>query len=167
VRAPGLLLALAFGLAGSAAALAAAPAWTGLDWLIGDWTADGDASQGAGGFTFAKEAGGQIIVRRNFADYPARDGKPAERHDDLMVIWQEGGSARATYWDSEGHQIHYAVSAPTTDEVDFVSDDPAGPRYRLRYRRTGPGLQGSFEVAPPNARETFRPYLAWTAHRGG
>ena len=160
-----LLLVFCLWLGGSAAALATTPAWTGLDWLIGDWTANGDPSQGTGGFTFAREAGGQILVRRNFADYPAQGAKPAERHDDLMVIYLEGPQTRAIYWDSEGHQIHYGVSTPAAGQVDFVSDDSAGPRYRLRYRKTGPGLQGSFEVAPPNARETFQPYLSWTAAR--
>ena len=54
---------------------------------------------------------------------------------------------------------------PAAGEVDFVSDDPSGPRYRLRYLKTGPGLQGSFEVAPANARDSFQPYLAGTATR--
>ena len=161
----GLLLVISLWLGGSAAAFAAPPAWAELDWLIGDWTANGDPSQGTGGFTFAREAGGQILIRRNFADYPAQGGKPAERHDDLMVIYHEGPQTRAIYWDSEGHQIHYGVSTPAVGEVDFVSDDPSGPRYRLRYRKTGQGLQGSFEVAAPNARETFQPYLSWTAAR--
>lgn len=160
-----LILALSLWLGGSTLALAAAPAWTGLDWLVGEWTATGDPAQGTGGFSFAKEAGGQVIVRRNFADEPARPGKTAERHDDLMVIWQEGPATRATYWDSEGHQIHYAVSAPAAGEVDFISDDASGPRYRLRYFKTPDGLKGGFEIAPPNAREAFQPYLAWTARR--
>jgi len=161
----GLMLALGLWLGSLTVAQAATPAWTGLDWLIGSWTATGDPSQGTGGFTFAKEAGGQVIVRRNFADEPAQGGKPPERHDDLMVIYLDGGAARATYWDSEGHQIHYAVSTPATGQVDFVSDDPAGPRYRLRYLKSDAGLTGSFEVAPPNAREGFQPYLHWTAAR--
>ncbi len=160
-----LWLAIGLWLAGSALALAAPPAWTGFDWLIGDWTASSDPSQGTGGFTFAREAGGQVIVRRNFADEPAKGGRSAQRHDDLMVIYLDGAATRAIYWDSEGHQIHYGVSAPAAGEVDFVSDDPSGPRYRLRYLKTGPGLQGSFEVAPANARDSFQPYLAGTATR--
>ncbi len=161
----GLMLGFSLWLFASSAASAAPPGWDSLDWLVGRWTADGDPSQGTGGFSFSKEAGGQIIVRRNFADYPARPGKPAEHHEDLMVIWQEAAATRATYWDSEGHQIHYAVTAPAAGEVDFVSDDTAGPGYRLRYQRRGADLEGSFEIAPPDKRDAFLPYLAWTAAR--
>lgn len=65
--------------------VAAALATTGLkaadrapyDWLLGSWTGvGGGAELGAGGFSFAPEAGGQVIVRRNFAAYPAQNGKP-------------------------------------------------------------------------------------------
>jgi hypothetical protein len=84
-----------------------------------------------------------------------------------MVIYREGPALRATYWDSEGQTIHYAVSAPQAGEVVFLSDDPAGPRFRLTYRKTADGLAGRFEIAPPPARDQFHEYLAWMATRGG
>ncbi len=140
----------------------ASPGGGQLDWLIGDWTgAGGSTLQGAGGFSFKPEAGGQVIVRRNVADYPAQNGKPAFRHEDLMVI--DGLTAR--YWDSEGQTIHYALAEPEPGVVVFLSDDAAGPRFRLTYRRTSMGLNGSFEIAPPDHRDQFRPYLTWTATR--
>jgi hypothetical protein len=146
----------------------ATPDWRGFDWLLGAWTADGGGAQpgtpqGQGGFSFTPDAGGQVIVRKNFADYPAQGGKPAERHDDLMVIFREGGAERATYWDSEGHIIHYAVTAPAPGRVVFESDDPAGPKYRITYRQTPAGLEGEFALSPD--RQTFKPYLTWTAHK--
>ncbi|HEY3950964.1 hypothetical protein [Phenylobacterium sp.] len=152
-------------LAGAAAAQnPPKPDWSQLAWLEGDWTAVGGAP-GKGGFSFRPEAGGWLLVRRNFADYPAQGGKPAEHHEDLLVMSREGAADRATYWDSEGHVIHYAASAPAAGEALFVSDDPAGPRYRLSYRRTAGGLAGRFEIAPPNARDQFKTYLEWTAVR--
>lgn len=151
-------------LAVAGTARAAEPGWKPLSWLVGEWKGEGGGAQiGQGGFSFEPDAGGQVLVRRNFAAYPAQNGKPASRHDDLMVIAGEGGQLRATYWDSEGQTIHYAVSAASPDEVVFVSDDAAGPRFRLSYRKTANGLAGRFEIAPPTARDRFSDYLAWTA----
>lgn len=155
---------LAVTLAGPARA--AAPDWSAFDWLVGHWTAEGGGvQQGQGGFSFDREAGGQVLVRRNFAEYPAHDGKPPERHEDLMVIAWEGPTVRATYWDSEGHAIHYRLTSPSAGQAVFLSDDPEGPRFRLSYQRTEAGLKGRFEIAPPNDREHFADYLAWTARR--
>src|SRR5665213_1313187 len=158
-------LGLALLLAGPGAA--ATSPWSDLAWLEGRWTAQGGGGPGqaSGGFSFLPEAGGQVLVRRNFADYPAQGGKPAQRHDDLMVIYHEGPATRATYWDSEGQTIHYVVTAPAPGEAVFVSDDPAGPRFRLSYHRAGEGLQGRFEIAPPGARDAFKTYLSWGATR--
>jgi hypothetical protein len=74
-------------------ALAAAPDWSGLSWLFGRWVAvGGGAEQGSGGFSFEPEAGGEVVVRSNRADYPARDGRPGGHHEYLMVIWRDAPS---------------------------------------------------------------------------
>ena len=155
-------LALAF-----AAGAHAAPGWERLDWLIGSWTAaGGGARQGAGDFTFTLEADGQELVRRSYTDYPAREGKPAGRHEDTMVIERlPRGRMRATDRDDDGHVIHYEVRAPEPGSLEFVSTDPTGPRYRLTYRSAPVGLEIWFEIAPPNDRDRFRPDLHWTARR--
>jgi hypothetical protein len=160
-----LLVALGLALACGSTVSAAQPAWSGLRWLEGDWSAQGGGGPGraSGGFSFHAEAGGQVLVRRNFADYPAQDGKPASRHDDLMVIYAEGDSTKATYWDSEGQTIRYAVTTPAPGEAVFVSEAAQGPRFRLSYHATVQGLEGRFEIAPPSAREVFKTYLTWTA----
>ncbi len=157
----GLMVALA--LQGGALAAAASP----MDWLIGRWVADGGgAEQGTGTFSFLPDAGHTVIVRRNLADYPAQNGKPASHHSDLMVIYRDDRGPRADYWDSEGHTIHYAVSLDgPSGEVVFLSDPGAGPRYRLTYRQKGSGLEGQFEIAPPNAPDQFKSYLTWRAKR--
>jgi hypothetical protein len=158
---------LALGLIG-ASAHAATGDFGPLSWLVGRWTgAGGGAQQGSGGFSFLPEAGGAVLVRHNVADYPAQNGRPAQHHEDLMVIFRDGPAWRATCWDSEGQTIHYAVSTPSADEAVFVSDDPSGPRFRLSYRRTAQGLAGRFEIAPPPGRDRFADYLTWTAVRGG
>lgn len=154
-------------LALAAPARAAQSVWPGLDWLEGRWVGDGGgARQGAGAFSFTPEAGGQIVVRRNSADYPPQDGRPAQRHEDLMVIFRDGEAVRAAYWDSEGQKIRYAVSFPEAGVVSFVSEPGPGPRFRLTYRNRGGGrLDGLFQIAQPEEPEGFRTYLAWTARR--
>jgi hypothetical protein len=140
--------------------------WQGLGWLEGQWTASGGGAQAAiGGFSFSREAGGRVLMRRNFADYPAQNGQPASRHEDLMVVERGEGGLRATYWDDEGHTIHYAVTTPSDGAVMFLSTDTAGPHYRLSYKRTVTGLEGRFEIAPADKAANFQTYLSWTARR--
>ena len=155
---------LAFSLAGAARAEPAA--WAGLGWLTGSWIGEGGgAQQGAGGFSFTPEAAGKVLIRRNVADYPAQGGKPAQHHEDFMVIFPQGERVEADYWDSEGQRIHYVVSSPQAGEVVFLSDAGPGPRFRLTYRQRGPALDGQFEIAPPGKLDQFASYLTWTARR--
>ena len=154
-----------------AAALSAAPSpdpWAALRYLAGEWKGEGGGAPGqasAGGFTFHFDLQGKVFVRTSFAEYPAAAGRPAFRHDDLMVIYEENGP-RAIYFDNEDHVIRYRVIA-ATDAVTFVSDPaPSAPRYRLTYRRTGAATVSiRFEIAPSGKPEAFAPYLDATARR--
>jgi hypothetical protein len=138
-----------------------------LGWLVGAWDGEGGGAQqkGAGGFSFTPDISGHVLVRRNVAEYPAADGKPASRHDDLMVIYQDGRWLKADYWDSEGHVIRYTVQTVTPRSVVFLSETAPGPRYRLTYRRSDTGLAGAFEIAEPSDPGHFHDALAWTARR--
>ncbi len=141
-----------------------------LRFLLGDWQADGGGKPGeaSGGFTFAPSLQDRVIVRTNYAEYPAAGDKPSSRHDDLMVLYAtESGEFRADYYDSEGHVIHYAGSTPSVGELTLVSEVVRGaPRFRLSYKLGADGkLDGRFEVAPPGQPDSFAPYLAWTARR--
>jgi len=101
----------------------------GLDTLIGDWTGVGAGTPGQGerGFTFARELQGKVLVRHNFAQYPATKDRPAYRHDDLMVIYEDASKVRrADYWDNESHVIRYAV-AVSPDGCDIVFESPRSP----------------------------------------
>lgn len=143
------------------------PALKPFGFLQGDWDAVPGPSGETGAFSFKPGAQGHILVRTNFANYPASAGKPASRHDDLMVIAPDGDTIRADYFDSEGHVIRYTVRPVGSGEVLFTSEiKPNQPRYRLRYKSSGAAsLAGQFEVAPPGEPESFKPYLTWTGRR--
>lgn len=135
--------------------------------LLGRWIAGGDQAGATGGFAFALNVQNHVIVRTNYSNTPAANGRPASRHDDLLVIYAEGDAVKADYFDSEGHVIRYVVTAKP-DSIVFVSEVASGqPRYRLTYRRgsTIDALTGTFEIAPPGTVDAFAPYLSWSAHR--
>src|SRR5262249_17039698 len=95
-------------------------------------------------------------------------GRPAEKHEDLMVIYPEPGSRhfRADYYDSEGHVIHYSV-APNDSGLVFVSSSSSpGPRFRLTYALAENKTVGvKFEIASPGKASQFRTYLEGTVRR--
>jgi hypothetical protein len=138
-----------------------------LTFLLGDWDAIGLPAGESGAFNFSLAVQDRIIVRTNYAKNPARDGKPATRHDDLMVIFVEGNAVKADYFDSEQHVIHYVVQPRGPKDVVFLSEAKAGePRYRLSYVLAANGqLKGSFEIALAEAPDAFKPMLAWTARK--
>jgi hypothetical protein len=140
--------------------------------LIGAWVstegAGGNASPGSptGNTVFSRGLLDRVIIRNSFAAYPAVAGKPAYRHEDLLVIFVEGDSTiKAEYFDNEGHSIHYTLESPAPGKAVFLSlNSPGVPRYRLTYALTSAGsLDGAFEIAPPGAGGNFAPYLKWTS----
>ncbi len=144
--------------------------WAALRFLMGEWVAEGDPSQGKGGFSLTPDLQGKILVRKNHAEYEATAERPAIVHDDLMIIYPEatGSHLRASYFDNEGHVIHYAV-LPLEDgkAVEFLSDaSPVHPSYRLTYveQRVGRVLL-RFEIAPPGVPPTFSTYIESTVRR--
>ena len=149
-----------------------AKAWASFENLIGDWEGEGEGQpgQGTGGFTFLPDLQNHILVRRNHAAYPATKDRPAFTHDDLMVVYRDSDDSppKAVYFDSEGHVIHYSVTASADHKtIEFVSEAlPSSPRYRLTYFMTGGGaLTLKFEVAPPGKPDSFSTYIEAKAKR--
>lgn len=139
--------------------------WQSIGFLLGDWTAEPDATGAKGAFSFHLDLSGRVVERRGFAEYPAASGRL--RHEDLMILYPPpapGGPINAIYFDSEGHTIHYSVTT-SLQSVVFESDpsDP-GPRFRLSYKQDGNRLDGTFEIRAPG-KPDYQPYLAWKASR--
>lgn len=139
-----------------------------LAFLVGEWDASGSGQPGSatGSFAFRWSLQDRVMVRTSFAEYPAAGGRPASRHDDLMIIYLSGTGVRADYYDSEGHVIRYAVRSPAPGQAVFLSDGAAGePRFRLTYTQTADGgLDGQFESADPGT-TTFKTYLKWHSRK--
>ena len=137
-----------------------------LAFLIGEWTGVGSGApgQGSGGFSFLPDQDGKILVRKNRADYPAANGRPAFSHTDLMIVYKDDGEPqlRAIYFDTEDHVIHYSVEpSPDGSSVRFLSKN-----FRLTYRKTGPDtLAIKFEISPLDKPGDFRAYIDATARR--
>jgi len=141
-----------------------------LRFLVGDWPATGGGAPGeaSGGFAFESRLQDRVLVRTNHADYPAAAGRPASRHEDLMILYaSDAGAIRADYYDSEGHVIRYTGEVPAPNHLTLVSEaSDHAPRFRLSYSLGEDGvLSGRFEVAPPGKPDAFAPYLSWTAKR--
>ena len=138
----------------------------GIVGLAGEWVGAGTGApgEGKGGFTFEQELQGRVLVRRNFAEYPAAKDRPAYRHDDLMVIYDEG--RRADYWDNENHVIRYAVQT-SSDGCSITFESPRSTTeaaYKLTYTYKSPDeVSIGFQIAP--AGKEFGNYIMASARR--
>lgn len=142
----------------------------GLDGLVGEWQASGGGQPGqaAGLASFTPELQGKILVRRSYAEYPASKDKPAYRHDDLLIIYEDAAtkSKRAIYFDNEGHVINYTVATSADGcTISLLSaPEESAPGYRLTYlEKSANQLDGKFEVAAPG--KEFATYLQWSSRR--
>jgi hypothetical protein len=150
----------------------APPDWQTWSFLMGNWigAGNGQPGQGSGGFTFKPDLQQRVLLRTNYAEYPATKDRPAYRHDDLMVIYHETPASpnEAIYFDSEGHVIQYAVQIDASAKTAiFLSRSEAGsPRYRLTYLSKAPdAVTIKFEVASPDKPDQFQTYIEATAKR--
>ncbi len=149
----------------AAASHAVKDTWAPLRFLVGEWVGEGSGKpgEGLGGFTFAPELGGKVLVRKNWSSFPPKPGEmEGTRHEDLMVVFPAGGALKATYWDNEGHVIQYTVTTEA-DRAIFESDEaPGAPRFKLVYEaQKDKRVKIQFLVAPPG--KTYQPYITATA----
>lgn len=161
---------LPFLLAGSPLFAAEPAELAPYSFLVGEWVASGSGQPGTGVGTavFSRSLQDRVMLRTSYAEYPPADGRPASRHDDLMIIYvSPGGGVRADYYDNEGHVIRYAVQSPAAGQAVFLSEsDGTTPRFRLSYHLEPKGvLKGEFAIATPDATEDFHPYLTWQSRQ--
>jgi hypothetical protein len=140
--------------------------------LLGNWTGEGKGApgQGKGRFSFNTDLQGKILVRKHRAEVAGAGGKPSLIHDDLMVIYPQGGRGpmHAIYFDSEGHVIDYSATfSQDKKTLTLVSAPRPGiPRFRLSYvKRDEGGLAIKFEIAPPGKPDAFKTYTEGSAVR--
>ncbi len=151
----------------------AADPWQPIQFLVGEWTAEGrgDPGRGSGSFSFRFDLDRKIMIRLNRSDYPATKERPAFSHGDLMVIYPDPKDSgfRAIYFDNEGHIIEYGVKIPSEGTAEFVNSAARGsPRFRLTYTKsTGDALTVKFEIAPPDHPDSFKTYLEGSARPTG
>ena len=144
--------------------------WADFRFLIGTWVSEARPEEGSGSFTLEPDLGGKILLRRNIADLSAGKGRPAAKHEDLMIVYREPGGKtfRASYFDNEGHVIEYSVSSsPDKKGLVFVSNaDRPGPRFRLTYTKGEEDkVAVKFEIAPPGKADQFKTYLEGSVRR--
>src|SRR5674476_713070 len=78
--------------------------------LIGEWVGTGGGSisgKGAGSSIFKFDLDSNLIIRENYAQYPAQNDNPAYTHKDLMIIYYQSSKPKAVYFDNEKHVINY------------------------------------------------------------
>jgi hypothetical protein len=125
----------------------------------------GKASKGW--FTLAADCAGEILMRKNHAEYPVASARPAFSDHDLMIAFCDKGATKASHEDGENYAIHYDVSfSPDKKEIIFLGEKgAAGPRYRLTYEDMKSGtVKVLFEIAPPDKPGKFAKYVEATVH---
>ena len=120
-----------------------------LAFMIGEWKSVGDPSGPDAGGTSSIEPdlSGRLLIRRDHVLTTA-----GQAFDIYMAMYDDGGSLRAEFVDTEGHVIHYAVTpAPDGRSAVFVAPaSQSGPGFRLTYAAApGERLHIRCEIAPP------------------
>lgn len=111
--------------------------WAKWDWLIGEWTGEGQgqSGHGTGKFSFQPDLDGNILVRKAFSEFPATKDRAAFAHNDLMIIYKDvsGLPNKAIYFDNENHVINYSVQIAEKSIVFLSDKTPNIPVFRLTY----------------------------------
>jgi len=138
-----------------------------LDFLEGSWASKSSgAAVVTGHYAFRRELDRHILGRHAaVSSCKGPDDFDCE-HGDLFYVFQDapGQALKAIYFDNEGHVLHYGVTLPTPDSVEFLSEPGPGPRFRLVYVRQGDELSGKFQMQAPG-QSTWKSYLEWSGPR--
>jgi hypothetical protein len=146
--------------------------WAKWQFLIGDWEGQGTGQpgEGTGGFSLQPDLDGKVLIRKNHAEYPAANDRLAFSHRDIMIVapGETENTAKAVYYDNQGHIIDYTVSfGENPKAIIFISSEKTNaPRFRLTYTEISAGKIGiRFETAPPGKAESFKTYIEAKAVR--
>jgi hypothetical protein len=144
--------------------------WKGWQFLMGEWVGEGTGTpgEGSGGFTITPDLGNTVLVRRNFANYPATKDRPAFSHEDLMVMYYDNDKPRAIYFDNEKYVIRYSVEfSGDSSSLTFRSEPvPSAPSFRFTYTKSsGDALKIAFDIAMPDKPDSFSRYIEASARR--
>jgi hypothetical protein len=147
-----------------------APALAPIGFLVGSWVGDDGKVAETGGTSrgtsvISPEVGGGALVRRDHTELRDAAGKPTGGFDIIMMIYPEGGTLHADYFDGQ-HVIHYtnAEIIPGRSVVFTSSAPPGAPRFRLTYQVTGPQVVAiNFSMAPPG-QDAFQPIAVGHMH---
>ena len=132
--------------------------------LIGEWVGSGGGTgsgQGEGSSVFRFDLDSSVVIRENYAHYPAQNNKPEYTHKDLMVIYWQAESPKAIYIDNEKHVINYNIEL-REDKFIFTSEEVKGsPQFRMIYNKLdNTQMNLNFEIAPPDKPRKFMQYLS-------
>ncbi len=145
--------------------------WDHWKFLLGEWVGEGGgnvAGQGTGESKFYFDLDDNILIRESYADFPASKDRPAYKHRDRMIIYQQASATRAIYFDNEGHVINYEIKfSDDFNTITFLSElIPGAPRFRLIYtKQKDDRIELDFEIAPPNKPDSFSQYLSAISKR--
>ncbi|MCX6329569.1 MAG: hypothetical protein NTZ85_08675 [Bacteroidia bacterium] len=143
--------------------------WDKWKHLIGEWVGEGNGQpgQGAGSFTFQTDLDGKILVRKNHTMFPETVNAAEKVHDDLLIVYPATqGIQEAIYFDNEGNTIKYKVSFTEKSIVLTSEKSSSAPRFRLSYTTIDDKTVNiSFDMASPDAPESFRTYLSGKAFK--
>jgi len=138
--------------------------------LFGDWISDNKPEEGNGYFSFTPDLDNRVIIRKNHVSFPATANKAAFTHDDILIIYAEqpGKLENALYTDNEDHVIHYTITVSEDGKSITLNSGLKSnmPLFKLLYNFTDANhVTVTFQIAQPNAPETFHTYLTGTAHK--
>jgi hypothetical protein len=136
--------------------------WIKWSWLIGEWKGEGSGQPGKGDgkFSFKTSLNDKILVRSSHSEYPATSDKPANVHDDLLIVYLDysGNPSKAIYFDNEGHTINYSISYTDKTIVLLSEKTPNIPVFRLTYTSLDADtIDTNFEISRDG--EKFTTYI--------
>jgi hypothetical protein len=147
------------------------PELSGLGFLTGHWSSGRGQIADTGGTSTGSSnieavANGAVLLRRDHTNLFDSTGKPTGGFDQIMMIYAEGGTLHADYFDGD-HVIHYTSAAIVPGKsVSFTSAVQSGvPVFKLAYALATPTvLSVAFSMAPPGTTE-FHPIATGTLNK--